>query len=153
MKQNVSIQIKTLPHYEGLPLPSYGTDGAACMDIYAAIDTPITLQPLERKIIPTGFCLAIPDGYELQIRSRSGNPIKNGLIIANGIGTIDSDYRGELGVGIINTNKEPVTIERGFKIAQICVQPVYTIQWEKVEQLNDTARGSGGFGSTGNKAA
>lgn len=153
MTRNVTVQIKTLPHYEGLPLPSYGTDGAACMDIYAAIDTPITLQPLERKIIPAGFSVAIPDGYEIQVRSRSGNAIKMGLMIANGIGTIDSDYRGEMGVIVINANPEAVTIERGFKMAQICIQPVYQIQWDKVDELNDTARGSGGFGSTGTKAA
>lgn len=150
---NVTIQLKTLPHYTGLPLPDYATTGSACMDIYAAIDAPITLQPLERKIIPTGLSMAIPQGFEIQIRSRSGNPIKNGLIIANGIGTIDSDYRGELGVGVINTNTEAVTIERGFKIAQIAVQPVYTIQWQEVSELDKTARGSGGFGSTGTKAA
>lgn len=149
----VAIQIKTLPHYEGLPLPTYATEQAACMDVYAAIAEPITLQPLERKIIPAGFSIAIPEGYEVQVRSRSGNAIKSGLMIANGIGTIDSDYRGEMGVIIINANKEPVTIERGFKIAQISVQPVYQIQWEKVNELNDTARGAGGFGSTGTKAA
>lgn len=150
---NVTVQIKTLPHYEGLPLPGYATEGAACMDIYAAVDAPIVLQPLERKIIPAGFSVAIPEGYEIQVRSRSGNAIKSGLMIANGIGTIDSDYRGEMGVIVINANKEPVTIERGFKIAQICIQPVYQIKWEPVNELSDTARGAGGFGSTGTKAA
>lgn len=150
---NVKVQIKTLPHFEGLPLPEYATAQSACMDIYAAVNEPIVLQPLERKIIPTGMCIALPEGYELQIRSRSGNPIKTGMIIANGIGTIDADYRGELGVGVINVNKEPITIERGFKIAQIGVQQVYTIQWEQVSELNETARGAGGFGSTGTKAA
>lgn len=153
MSRTINIQVKTLPNYNDLPLPAYATEQAACMDIYAAIQEPITLQPLERKIIPTGIAIALPEGYELQIRSRSGNPIKIGMIIANGIGTIDSDYRGELGVGVINVNKEPITLERGFKIAQICVQPVYQIQWEQVEELDDTARGTGGFGSTGTKVA
>lgn len=153
MSRQLTVQIKTLPSYEGLPLPSYGSEQAACMDIYAAVAQPVVLQPLERAIIPTGICIALPDGYELQIRSRSGNPIKTGMIIANGIGTIDSDYRGELGVGVINVNKEPITIERGFKIAQVCVQPVYQIQWEQVSELSDTARGAGGFGSTGTKVA
>lgn len=150
---DVMIQIKTLPHFQDLPLPTYGSEEAACMDIYAALAEPIVLQPLERKIIPTGISIALPKGYELQIRSRSGNPIKTGMIIANGIGTIDSDYRGELGVGVINVNKEPITIEHGFKIAQIGVQPVYQIKWEKVSELNETTRGTGGFGSTGTKVA
>lgn len=151
--KNVTIQIKTLEHHEGLPLPSYGSAEAACMDVYAAINEPVILQPLDRKVIPTGFCIGIPQGYEVQVRSRSGNPLKTGLMIANGIGTIDSDYRGELGIIVINANKEPVTIERGFKIAQICVQPIYQIQWEQVETLSETERGAGGFGSTGTKAA
>mgnify|MGYP000278784699 CR=1 FL=1 len=149
----VTIKIKTLPHYEGLPLPSYATDQAACMDVYAAISEPVTLQSMERKIIPAGFSIAIPEGYEVQVRSRSGNAIKSGLMIANGIGTIDSDYRGEMGVIIINANKEPVVIERGFKIAQISVQPIHQIQWDQVAELDETARGTGGFGSTGTKAA
>jgi dUTP pyrophosphatase len=151
--RNVTIQIKKLPHYEGLPLPEYATEGAACMDVYAAINEPIILQPLERKVIPAGFSIAIPEGYEIQVRSRSGNPLKTGLMIANGIGTIDSDYRGEMGTIVINVSQEPITIERGFKIAQISVQPVYTIEWQEVETLNDTQRGSGAFGSTGTKAA
>lgn len=149
----VTVQIKKLPHFKNLPLPAYGTAQAACMDIYAALEEPVILQPLERKIIPTGICIALPEGYELQIRSRSGNPIKTGMIIANGIGTIDADYRGELGVGVINVNKEPITIEHGFKIAQVSVQPVYQIEWQEVSELNDTERGAGGFGSTGTKAA
>jgi dUTP pyrophosphatase len=150
---DVKVQIKTLPHYDGLPLPFYGSEEAACMDVYAAVTEDVVLQPLERKLIPTGICVALPKGYEMQVRSRSGNPLKMGMIIANGVGTVDSDYRGELGVGVINVNKEPITIERGHKIAQIGVQPVYQIQWEQVTELNDTARGAGGFGSTGHKAA
>lgn len=153
MTASLTVQIKCLPHYDGLPLPAYATEQAACMDIYAAVSQPVILQPLERAIIPTGICIALPNGYELQIRSRSGNPIKTGMIIANGIGTIDADYRGELGVGIINVNKEPITIDHGFKIAQISIQPVYQIQWEQVSELDDTARGTGGFGSTGTKVA
>ncbi len=149
----INVQLKTLPHHEGLPLPAYATEQAACMDIYAAVDAPIVMQPNDRKIIPTGLSVALPEGYELQVRSRSGNAIKLGLVIGNGIGTVDADYRGEIGVIVINASNEPITIERGFKIAQIAVQPVYTIQWQQVDELNDTARGAGGFGSTGTKAA
>jgi dUTP pyrophosphatase len=150
---NVKVKVKTLPHYEGLPLPEYHTEEAACLDILAAVTEPVVLQHLERKLIPTGLCIALPKGYQLRMRSRSGNPIKTGFIIANGSGTIDSDYRGEMLVGIINLNKEPITIERGFKIAQAAVEPVYHIQWEKVSELDETARGAGGFGSTGTKVA
>lgn len=149
----VNVKVKTLPNYKGLPLPQYATDEAACVDIYAAIEEPIVLQPLDRRIIPTGLCMAMPPGYQLRMRSRSGNPVKIGFIIANGSGTIDSDYRGEIGVGIINLNKEPITIERGTKIAQAAIEPVYQIQWEEVSELDETARGSGGFGSTGQKVA
>src|SRR5690606_36643604 len=142
----VKVKVKTLPNYEGLPLPQYATDEAACVDIYAAVMEPVTLNHLDRKIIPTGLSMALPPGYQLRMRSRSGNPIKTGFIIANGSGTIDSDYRGEVGVGIINLNKEPITIERGTKIAQAAIEPVYQIEWEEVAELNETARGAGGFG-------
>lgn len=149
----IKVKVKTLPNYEGLPLPEYATVEAACCDIYAAVTEPVVLQQFERKIIPTGLSMELPQGWQFRIRSRSGNPIKNGFIIANGSGTIDSDYRGEVGVGIINLNKEPITIERGMKIAQAAIEPVYHIQWEQVEQLSETERGAGGFGSTGQKVA
>jgi len=149
----IPVKVKTLPNYKDLPLPSYGTDEAACVDLYAAVDEPIVLNHLDRKIIPTGLSMALPKGYQFRIRSRSGNPIKNGFIIANGSGTVDSDYRGEIGVGIINLNKEPITIEHGMKIAQAAIEPVYHIQWEEVDALDETARGAGGFGSTGQKVA
>ncbi len=153
MSHNVKVKVKTLPHYEGLPLPEYHTDEAACLDILAAVIEPVVLNHLDRKIIPTGLCIALPKGYQFRMRSRSGNPIKTGFIIANGSGTIDSDYRGEVGVGIINLNKEPITIERGMKIAQAAIEPVYTIEWDQVEELDETSRGAGGFGSTGTKVA
>lgn len=153
MSNQIKVKVKTLPNYEGLPLPEYATAEAACCDIYAAINEPIVLQPMERKIIPTGLSMALPPGWQFRMRSRSGNPIKTGFIIANGSGTIDSDYRGEVGVGIINLNKEPITIERGMKIAQAAIEPVYTIRWEEVDALDDTERGTGGFGSTGMKVA
>lgn len=153
MTNFINVKVKTLPNYEGLPLPEYATAEAACCDIYAAIHEPIVMQPLDRKIIPTGLCLELPQGYQFRMRSRSGNPIKNGFIIANGSGTIDSDYRGEVGVGLINLNKEPITIERGMKIAQAAIEPVWQIKWEQVEELSETERGAGGFGSTGQKVA
>ena len=149
----IKVKVKTLPNYEGLPLPEYHSEEAACLDILAAVTEPVVLNHLDRKVIPTGLSMALPKGYQLRIRSRSGNPIKTGFIIANGSGTIDSDYRGELGVGIINLNKEPITIERGMKIAQAAIEPVYHIQWEQVDTLDETARGTGGFGSTGTKVA
>lgn len=153
MSNQIKVKVKTLPNYEGLPLPTYGSNEAACMDIYAAVTEPVTLNHLDRKIIPTGLSMALPKGWQFRMRSRSGNPIKTGFIIANGSGTIDSDYRGEVGVGIINLNKEPIVIERGMKIAQAAIEPVYTIEWEEVDVLDETERGSGGFGSTGMKVA
>lgn len=153
MSTKIKVKVKTLPNYEGLPLPEYGSAEAACVDLYAAVTEPVVLQHLDRKIIPTGLTMALPTGYQFRIRSRSGNPIKTGFIIANGSGTVDSDYRGEIGVGIINLNKEPITIERGTKIAQAAIEPVYHIQWEKVDVLDETERGAGGFGSTGTKVA
>lgn len=148
----VSVQIKTLPHYEGLPLPVYGTEHAAGVDLHAAIDSPITLQPLQREAIPTGIAMAIPEGYEFQIRGRSGLAKKNGIGIVNGIGTIDADYRGEIAAIIINLSNEPFTIERGMRIAQGVLNKYEKISWQPVDELNETARGSGGFGSTGTKA-
>lgn len=147
------VQIKTLPNYEGLPLPTYGTEHAAGMDLYAAIDKPITLQPLQRETIPTGLAMAIPEGYELQIRGRSGMAKKHGIGLVNGIGTIDADYRGEIGMIIVNFSNEPFTVEPGMRIAQCVLNKFEKIQWEQVDSLDETARGTGGFGSTGTKVA
>jgi dUTP pyrophosphatase len=130
-------------------LPEYQTAGAAGADIHACIDTSITLQPLERRMIPTGLSMAIPLGYEVQIRARSGMSIKHGITMVNGIGTIDADYRGEVGVLIINLSQEAFTIEPGMRIAQMVVAKYETIGWNEVDVLDETDRGIGGYGSSG----
>lgn len=130
-------------------LPVYQTSGAAGADIHACIDEPITLQPLERRMIPTGLAMAIPEGFEVQIRARSGMSIKHGITMVNGIGTIDADYRGELGVLLINLSQEPFTIEPDMRIAQMVVARYETIGWNEVDALDETERGAGGYGSSG----
>lgn len=130
-------------------LPAYQTEHASGMDIYACLDTPKVLQPLERAIIPTGFALEMQPGFEAQIRARSGLSIKNGIALTNGIGTIDPDYRGEVGVLIINLGTEPFTIEPDMRIAQMVIARYEKIIWQEVESLGETERGSGGYGSTG----
>ena len=119
------------------------------MDIAACIDHPMTIGPHERAIIPTGFAIALPAGYEAQIRARSGMAAKHGIMPANGVGTIDADYRGEVGVILLNTSKEPFTVEPGMRIAQMIVQRYETVQWQEVEVLDETQRGATGYGSTG----
>jgi dUTP pyrophosphatase len=131
-------------------LPKYQTAGAAGADIHACIDASITLQPLERRMIPTGISMAIPVGYEVQIRARSGMSIKHGITMVNGIGTIDADYRGEVGVLAINLSQEAFTIEPGMRIAQMVVAEYETIGWNEVDVLDETDRGVGGYGSSGN---
>jgi len=130
-------------------LPEYQTAGAAGADLHACIDTSITLQPLERRMIPTGLSMAIPVGYEVQIRARSGMSIKHGITMVNGIGTIDADYRGEVGVLAINLGQEAFTIEPGMRIAQMVVAKYETAAWNEVEVLDETDRGVGGYGSSG----
>ena len=130
------------------PLPKHETEHAAGADVRANIDAPIVLKSLERKLIPTGLFLEIPAGYEVQVRPRSGLAIKKGLSLLNTPGTIDADYRGELGVILVNLSHEDVTIEEGERIAQIVVAKHERIQWEEVETLSETGRGTGGFGST-----
>ena len=146
---HVIIDIETLPHADGLPLPSYETDGAAGMDIRAAIASDETLKPGARMAIPTGLKMAIPSGYEVQIRPRSGLAFKHGLTIANAPGTIDSDYRGEVKILLINLGEEDVDISPGMRIAQMVVAPVIQANLNLVSSLPDTKRGAGGFGSTG----
>jgi dUTP pyrophosphatase len=145
------LSIKTLPHFEGLSLPRYQTDGAAGLDLCAALpaDQPVVLKPLERRLIPTGLSMAIPAGYEGQVRARSGLALKQGLALVNAPGTIDSDYRGEVGVLVINLGQESITLERGMRIAQLVIAPVIQCRIEADTSLDDSARGSGGFGSTG----
>jgi dUTP pyrophosphatase len=151
MSGDVEVMIRRLPHSEGLPLPAYETAGAAGMDLRAAVaeDAPITLSPGERRLVPTGFSIALPQGFEAQVRPRSGLALKHGLTCLNSPGTIDSDYRGEVGVILINHGQEPFVIHRGERIAQMLIAPVTRAAWCEAEALEDTARGAGGFGSTG----
>ena len=145
----VEVLIRRLPHAEGLPLPAYATDGAAGADLCAAVDEELTIRPGERAAVPTGLVLEIPDGHEGQVRPRSGLAIKAGLTIVNAPGTIDSDYRGELKVLLVNLGLEPVSISRGDRIAQLLVAPVTRASFIETEDLTASDRGDGGFGSTG----
>ena len=132
-------------------LPAYETLSSAGMDVRAALNEAVTLQPLERKLIATGLFLEIPHGYEVQVRPRSGLAYKNGVTVLNAPGTIDADYRGEVGVLLINLSNEPFTIASGDRIAQLIVAKVEQIEWKPTSQLSETERGEGGFGSTGKK--
>lgn len=148
---DITVSVRPLPHFEGLDLPAYETLGAAGMDVRAAIpegDT-ITLAPGQRDMVPTGLSVAIPQGYEIQMRPRSGLAAKHGITCLNSPGTIDSDYRGELKVILINHGAEPFVIKRGERIGQMVLAPVTRIVWQTVDNLDETDRGSGGFGSTG----
>ena len=147
----MKIELCRLPHAEGLPLPAYETPGAAGMDLRAAVadDQPVTLRPGARDMVPTGLQIAVPDGYEAQVRRRSGLAAKAGVTCLNTPGTIDSDYRGEVKVILINHGAEAFTIRRGDRIAQLVIAPVVQAAWDEVESLDQTARGAGGFGSTG----
>jgi len=146
-----TVQIQRLPHSEGLPLPAYETAGAAGMDLRAAVpeEQPITLQPGDRALVPTGLKIAVPLGFEAQVRARSGLALKHGIICPNAPGTIDSDYRGECGVILANIGAEPFVIRRGERIAQMVIARHERADWLEVEVLDETARGTGGFGSTG----
>ena len=144
-----AVTVKFQRHAEEVVLPDYAPSGAAGMDIAAAVEAPVTLAPCARAAIPTGFCLAIPRGYEIQVRPRSGLAIKHGVTVANAPGTIDSDYRGEVKVLLINLGQETFTINRGDRIAQMVVAAVTTASLTPVDQLDTTERGGGGFGSTG----
>jgi dUTP pyrophosphatase len=132
-----------------LPLPRYMTEGAAGMDVVAAVEEPLTLAPGERRVVPTGLALAIPPGFEVQVRPRSGLALKHGVTVPNSPGTIDSDYRGELGVLLANFGSEPFVVSRGDRVAQLVVAPVARAVIELVDALDDTLRGAGGFGHTG----
>lgn len=132
-------------------LPAYSTEQSAGMDLRAWLTAPVTLQPLERKLIPTGISIALPQGYECQLRPRSGMALKRGLTLLNTPGTIDADYRGEIGVIVVNLSKEPQTIENGERLCQMVVARHETVDWEAVDTLDSTQRGAGGFGHTGTK--
>ena len=142
------MQVKII-NKSAYPLPEYATEGSAGMDLRANIETAKTLQPMERAIIPTGLYIELPLGYEAQVRPRSGMAYKKGLSIPNSPGTIDADYRGEIGVIVINLNTEPIVIEPGERVAQMVIAKYERISWALVDDLSETDRGAGGFGSTG----
>ncbi len=148
----VSVAVTTLPHAENLNLPAYATEHAAGMDLCAANTNDIILQPGQRTLIPTGLSIALPEGYEAQVRPRSGLALKNGVTVLNSPGTIDADYRGEIQVILANLGTEAFTITRGMRIAQMVVARYSRVEWQQSEQLSATARGAGGFGSTGVKS-
>lgn len=143
------IKVKRLPHAQGLPLPAYATDGAAGMDLLAAVQEPVVIAVGERRLIPTGLTIALPPEHELQVRPRSGLALRNGIMLPNTPGTIDEDYRGEIQVIVINLGQEPFTVTRGMRIAQAVLTPVVRGVWDEVDSLDGTARNAGGFGSTG----
>lgn len=146
-----AVQLERLPHAEGLPLPAYETSGSAGMDLRAAVadDQPLVLEPGGRVLVPTGFRIALQSGFEAQVRVRSGLALKHGIICPNAPGTVDSDYRGEVGVILANIGSEPFVIRRGERIAQLVIARHERAEWVEVEALDQTARGSSGFGSTG----
>ncbi|MDA0663011.1 MAG: dUTP diphosphatase [Proteobacteria bacterium] len=145
----VTVTVQRLPHGADLPLPEYATAGSAGLDLLAANADPLTLAPGARMLVPTGLAIALPRGYEAQVRPRSGLALKNGITVLNSPGTVDSDYRGEIGVILANLGTEPFAIARGMRIAQMVVAPVTQIAWAEADGLPDTARGAGGYGSTG----
>ena len=151
---SVRVEMKLLPHGEGLPLPAYQTAHAAGLDLLAAVaaDTPLVLQPGTHALVPTGLSIALPEGFEAQVRPRSGLAAKHGVTVLNAPGTIDADYRGEVMVLLVNHGTEPFAVTRGMRIAQLVVTPVARAVVVEVAELDVTARGSGGFGSTGTQS-
>ena len=145
----MKIAIKILPHGHGLDLPSYATIGSAGADLRAAVGTPLVIQPGERALVPTGIAMALPANHEGQVRPRSGLAVKFGLTVLNAPGTIDADYRGEIMVPLINLGGEEFVVEHGLRIAQLVVAPFHQADFHVVDDLDNTARGDGGFGSTG----
>jgi dUTP pyrophosphatase len=148
---SLEVRLQRLAHAEGLPLPAYETPGSAGMDLRAAVpeDEPMTLRPGSRAMVPTGLCIALPQGFEAQVRPRSGLAARQGITCLNTPGTVDSDYRGEVKVILINLGEEDAVIRRGDRIAQMVICPVVQASWAEASELDLTARGSGGFGSTG----
>ena len=147
------IPLERLPHGQGLPLPAYATAESAGMDLLAAVEADVVLRPGERRLIPTGIAIALPPGTEAQVRPRSGLALKHGVTVLNAPGTIDADYRGEVGVILINQGQESFCVTRGTRIAQLVIAPCLQAGWQPVESLEDSARGAGGFGSTGTGGA
>jgi len=147
----ITIKLKRLPGGEDLPLPALATSQAAGADLRAAVTAEVTIQPGEIRVIPCGFAMAIPPGYEAQVRPRSGLASQHGLTLVNTPGTIDADYRGEVKVPLINLGRERFTVERGMRIAQMVIAAVPRVEYAEVDELDETARGTGGFGHTGKK--
>lgn len=146
-----SIKLKLLDNAKDLPLPEYATDHSAGMDIVAAIDEDMTIEPMQRVMVPTGLSVALPAGFEMQIRPRSGLAAKHGITVLNTPGTVDADYRGEIKIILINLSDTDFKIERGMRIAQMVITEYTRTQWTLVDELDETERGTGGFGSTGTK--
>ena len=145
----VPVSIRRLSHGQGLPLPATATAMSAGADLLAAVTEPLTLQPGARALVPTGVAIQLPEGFEAQVRPRSGLALNHGVTLLNSPGTIDADYRGEIGVVLVNLGAEPFRVTRGMRIAQLVVQPVSRVRWREADTLDDTGRGAGGFGSTG----
>lgn len=143
------MEVKVKKLNEKATLPQYETEHAAAMDVRACLDAPMILQPLERAMVPTGLAFEVPEGHEMQVRARSGLSIKHGITMVNGVGTIDADYRGELNILVINLGQEAFEIEPDMRIAQLLVTKYEKVSWQLTEDLSETARGAGGFGSTG----
>lgn len=143
------VSIKRLPHGADLPLPAYATADSAGLDLMAAVDAPLRIDPMGRAQVPTGIAIALPAGFEAQVRPRSGLAARQGVTVLNAPGTVDADYRGEIQVILVNFGEEPFSVTRGLRIAQLVVAPVSHVAWQEDGALSDTARGSGGFGSTG----
>jgi dUTP pyrophosphatase len=151
MSGTVPVAVVRLDHARDLPLPDYATAGSAGVDLTAAVDEPLTIPPGERRLVPTGLAIALPEGYEAQVRPRSGLALNHGVTVLNSPGTIDADYRGEVKVIMLNTGAEPFIVSRGMRIAQMVVAPVVRLRWECVDALPESGRATGGFGSTGLK--
>lgn len=147
--ERIDVKIKRVREGNDIPFPIYMTSHSAGMDLYADIEGELILKPMERKLVPTGIAIALPDGFEAQIRPRSGLAINNGITLLNSPGTIDADYRGEISLIMINLGDKPFPVKRGDRIGQMVINKVYHASWEEVEALEDTKRGSGGFGHTG----
>jgi dUTP pyrophosphatase len=149
MTKNNTVAITQLPHAKGLNLPAYATAHAAGLDLEAAVEAPMTLKPGERALVPTGLAIALPEGFEAQIRPRSGLALKHGVTVLNSPGTVDADYRGEIKVILANLGGENFIVERGMRVAQMVIAKHERVEWTAVDKLDETARGAGGFGSTG----
>ena len=146
---SLEVEIQQLPHGAGLDLPAYESEFAAGLDLRAALSEPMVLEPGARALVPTGLALALPAGFEAQVRPRSGLALKHGIMVLNSPGTVDADYRGEISVILANMGDAPFTVSRGMRIAQMVIAPVTQVSWDEVTVLPDSERGAGGYGSTG----